>query len=148
MCLITQVMLDSATPWPVAHQAPLSRGFSRQEYWSGLPCLPPGIFPTQGSYPCLLHLLHWQAGSLPPVPPGKPKAVPQWFSDHKPQAPGFPGNPALKLPVHPPGDSALPAATLQKEEKATAFTAHKRWCAKQFHPTWGVTQIPKQSKSR
>ena len=29
-----------------------------------------GIFPTQGSYPHLLHLLHWQAGSLPPVPPG------------------------------------------------------------------------------
>ena len=28
----------------VAHQAPLSMGFSRQEYWSGLPCLPPGIF--------------------------------------------------------------------------------------------------------
>ena len=32
------------TLWPIAHQAPLSMGFSRQEYWSGLPCLPdPGI---------------------------------------------------------------------------------------------------------
>ena len=31
-----------ATLWTVAHQAPLSMGFSRQEYWSGLPCLPPG----------------------------------------------------------------------------------------------------------
>ena len=30
-----------ATPWTVAHQAPLSMGFSRQEYWSGLPCPPP-----------------------------------------------------------------------------------------------------------
>ena len=30
------------TPWTVAHQVPLSRGFSRQEYWSGLPCPPPG----------------------------------------------------------------------------------------------------------
>ena len=29
-----------------------------------------GIFPTQGSYPHVLHLLHWQAGSLPPGPPG------------------------------------------------------------------------------
>ena len=29
-----------------------------------------GIFPTQGSNPCLLCLLHWQAGSLPPAPPG------------------------------------------------------------------------------
>ena len=35
-----------ATPWTVAHQAPLSMGFSRQEYWSGLPCPPPG-----GSFP-------------------------------------------------------------------------------------------------
>ena len=32
-----------------------------------------GIFLTQGSNPHLLHLLHWQAGSLPLVPPGKPK---------------------------------------------------------------------------
>ena len=31
-----------AAPWTVAHQAPLSMGFSWQEYWSGLPCLPPG----------------------------------------------------------------------------------------------------------
>ena len=31
-----------ATLWTVAHQAPLSMGFSRQEYWSGLPCPPPG----------------------------------------------------------------------------------------------------------
>ena len=31
-----------ATPWTVAHQAPLSTGFSRQEYWSGLPCPLPG----------------------------------------------------------------------------------------------------------
>ena len=33
------------TPWSVAHQAPLSMGFSRQEYWSGLPCPPPGDLP-------------------------------------------------------------------------------------------------------
>ena len=35
-----------ATPWTVAHQAPLSMGFSRQEHWSGLPCPPPGV-PSQ-----------------------------------------------------------------------------------------------------
>ena len=33
------------TPWSVACQAPLSIGFSRQEYWSGLPCSPPGDLP-------------------------------------------------------------------------------------------------------
>ena len=57
-------------PWAVVCQAPLSMGFSRQEYWSGLPCQE--IFPTQGSNPHLLSLLHWQAGSLPLGPPGKP----------------------------------------------------------------------------
>ena len=35
----------SATPWTIARQAPLSMGFSRQEYWSGLPCPPPGDLP-------------------------------------------------------------------------------------------------------
>ena len=54
------------TPWTVAHQAPLSTGFSRQEDYSGLPCRPPGIFPTQGlnlHLPWLLHCrwipYHW-----------------------------------------------------------------------------------------
>ena len=34
-----------ATPWTVVFQAPLSMGFSRQEYWSGLPCCLPGDLP-------------------------------------------------------------------------------------------------------
>ena len=38
-----------ATLWTVAHQAPLSMGFSRQEYWSGLPCPPPGDLPNPGN---------------------------------------------------------------------------------------------------
>ena len=50
------------TPWTVAHQAPLSMNFPRQEYRSGLPFFLQGIFLTQGSTPCLLH---WQADSLP-----------------------------------------------------------------------------------
>ena len=40
-----------ATLWTVAHQAPLSMGFSRQEYWSGLPCPPPGDLPNPGIKP-------------------------------------------------------------------------------------------------
>ena len=51
------------TPWDAAHQAPLSTGFSRQRHWSGLSRLLQGICPTQGSNPCLLHLLHWLGGS-------------------------------------------------------------------------------------
>ena len=48
---------------------PLSMGFSRQEYWSGLPYPSPGHLLNPGSDPCLLHLLHWQVGSLPFAPP-------------------------------------------------------------------------------
>ena len=44
-----------ATPEMAAHQDPLSLGFSRQEYWSGLPFPSPGIFPTQGLNPGLCH---------------------------------------------------------------------------------------------
>ena len=62
-----------ATPWTVAHQAPLSMGFSRKEYLSGLPCPPPGDLPNLGIEPKSLCLPHWQMGSLPPVPPGKPR---------------------------------------------------------------------------
>ena len=42
------------TPWTVAQQAPLSIGFTRQEYWSGLPFPSPGLFLTQGLNPHLL----------------------------------------------------------------------------------------------
>ena len=63
-------------PWTVAHQAPLSMEFSRQEYWSGLHSLLQGPFPTQGSNLHLLHLLHWQIDSLPlaflGIDPGNP----------------------------------------------------------------------------
>ena len=42
---------DSASPWTVAGQSPLSIAFSRQEYWSGLPFLPPGDLPDSGIEP-------------------------------------------------------------------------------------------------
>ena len=95
-----QSVSDSATPWTAARQAPLSMGFSRQEYWSGLPCPPPGDLTNPGSNPglpqcrqVLYHLGHqgrpyWphlspsssdpllsgQAGSWP----GQPSGGPEW----------------------------------------------------------------------
>ena len=42
------------TLWTVAHQTPLSMGFSRQEYWSGLPCPPPGFLSDPGFEPTSL----------------------------------------------------------------------------------------------
>ena len=65
LLLWTSVVSDCATQWTVASQAPLSMGFSWQEYWNGLPCpspryLPnPGIKPTSSAAPAL------QADSLP-----------------------------------------------------------------------------------
>ena len=51
MCVSCSVVSDSATPWTVAQQAPLSKGFSRQEYWSGLPFPSPGDLPDPGFEP-------------------------------------------------------------------------------------------------
>ena len=58
--------------WTVACQAPLSIGFSRQEYWSGLPCPPPGDLPNPGIEPVSLLFPELAGGFLPLVPPGKP----------------------------------------------------------------------------
>ena len=60
------VMSDSATPWTVAHKAPLSMGFPRPKYWSGLPFPSPGNLPGPGIKPGLLHcrqILHCHQGS-------------------------------------------------------------------------------------
>ena len=62
------VTSNSATPWTVAHQAPLSLGFPRQEYWSELP-FPSGDLPHPGIKPGSPTL---QADSLPSEPAGKP----------------------------------------------------------------------------
>ena len=64
------VMSDSMqTPWGLAYQAPLFMGFSRQEYWRGLPFLPPGDLPDPGIEPKFPTL---RADALPSEPPGKP----------------------------------------------------------------------------
>ena len=58
----------SATPWIVAHQAPPSMGFSRQEYWSGLPFPSPGDLPDPGIEP---GSPAFQADALTAEPPGQ-----------------------------------------------------------------------------
>ena len=67
--LLSHVRL-SVTPQTVAHQAPLFMGFSRREYWSGLPCPPPRDLPDSG---IKLASLVSPAGSLPLAPAGKPE---------------------------------------------------------------------------
>ena len=57
-----------ATPRTVAHQAPQSMEFSRQDYWSGLPFPSPGDLPNPGIKP---GSPTWQADALPSEPPGR-----------------------------------------------------------------------------
>ena len=66
--LVTKSCPTSATPWTVACQAPLSMGFSRQEYWSGLPFPSPRDLPDPGVKPGSPAL---QADSLPTELQGK-----------------------------------------------------------------------------
>ena len=63
-------VLFFVTLWTVADQAPLSMGFSKQEYWSGLPFPSPGDLPNPGIEPGSPAL---QADALSSEPPGKPK---------------------------------------------------------------------------
>ena len=61
-----------AASWTVTHQAPLSTGRSRQEYYSGLPCPSPGNLPDPGIKPTSPVSPTLQADSLSTEPPGKP----------------------------------------------------------------------------
>ena len=89
-----------ATPWTAAHQAPLSMGFSRQEYWSGVPFHYPGDLPNPGNErrsPVL------QADSLPTelLGPGKISVTGNSASEHHlglsaPETEGLPFSPTVK----------------------------------------------------
>ena len=69
---IDKLCLTLATPWTVGFQAPLSMGFSRQEYWSGLPFSSPGDLPDPG---IKLRSPASQADSLLTESPGKPQNI-------------------------------------------------------------------------
>ena len=66
------VLVAQSTPGTAAHQAPLSMGFSRHEYWSGLPFPSPGDLPDPGIEPGSPAL---QADALPPELLGKPQSL-------------------------------------------------------------------------
>ena len=70
-CVLSHVRFY-ATPWAVAHQAPVSVGFPRKEYWSGLPFPTPGDLPDPGIKPVSLASPALAGGFFTTVPPGKP----------------------------------------------------------------------------
>ena len=71
-CTIIQSCLTFAILWAIAHQAPLSMGFPRQEYWSGLPFPSPGDLPTTG---------------IEPMPPESPVLAGGFFTTEPPVKP-------------------------------------------------------------
>ena len=71
--LVTKSCPTLAAPWTVAHWALLSMRFSRQEYWSGLPCPPPGDFPDPEIEPTSPVVPALQAVSLPLGHQGSPQ---------------------------------------------------------------------------
>ena len=90
MCAKSLVQLFVTLRWDVAHQAPLSMGFSRQEYWSGLLCPPPGDLPDPGIEPTSLTSLAL-AGEL--FTTGATWEAPNlslYFLKSQPQAGGLP----------------------------------------------------------
>ena len=71
MCSVASVVSELAAKWTVAYQAPVSMGFSRQEYWSGLPFPSPGDLPNSRIEPRSPAL---QADILPSELPRKPNS--------------------------------------------------------------------------
>ena len=68
--MLSHVQL-TATSWTMAHQAPLSMGFSRQKYWSGLPFPPPGDLPNPGIQPWSLTSPALAGGFFSTAPPSQ-----------------------------------------------------------------------------
>ena len=83
---VTSVMSDSVTLWTVAHQAPLSMGFSRQEYWSGLPSPPSGHLPNPGIKPTSPAAPALQVDCLPLSHPGSPMTGRLGFKSRHPSS--------------------------------------------------------------
>ena len=129
-------------PWTVAHQAPLSMGFSRQEYWSRLPCPSPGDLPHPGIKPTSLVSLPWQADSLPlrhlgSALPLEVQSLNHWTIKEVPCFPFF-----IIIPTTHPSYYYYYYYThihtqQQQQQQHLTRLAHQRWsymCVEQMEP--------------
>ena len=92
VCFDSQPWSDSWDPTDCSLQAPLSMGFPRQEYWSGLPFPTPGDLPDPGIEPASLAPLHWQTDSLPLRHQGSPCLLRSWPQTDLPRVGRFPAS--------------------------------------------------------
>ena len=73
LCMLSRsVVSDSTILWTIAHQAPPSMGFSKQKYWSGLPCQPPGDLSQPRDQTCISCLSCMAGRFFTAEPAGKP----------------------------------------------------------------------------
>ena len=131
-----------ATLWTVACQAPLFMGFSRQEYWSGLPCPTPGDLLDPGIEPESLISPSLPGDSLPLAPPGKPP---------KPSYPRkFPGGPVFRtLCLHyrtvggtgliPGQGTKIPHAVWFSQERKKQRKKEKTSCPQHMKIKWNIS---------
>ena len=115
-----RVVSDTVTPWTVAHQAALSMGFSREEYWSGLPFPPPVGLPDPGiklTPPVLA------GGFFTTVPPGSPRDKGIFVSkkEGKLFTSGWDLNPCARTRTHMARTWAQPKPTVFKLRSHTWF---------------------------
>ena len=101
-----------AIPWSIAYHAPLSMGFSRQEYWSGLPFPFPGDLPNPGIKPGSPTL---RADALTSEPPGSPRGKVSQYSHYKKL---YDDSSKKKLKIELQVDPEIPLlSTYQKKRK-------------------------------
>ena len=128
-------MSDSfATPWTVTHQAPLSMGFPKQEYWSGLPFPSSGDLSDPGIEPVSPAL---KADSLPLSYQGSPAVN---FANQYPMIFSIWGNP----PLWEPRQRECPSTTEAEQTRYSCFLATHRVPTRTL---WSVTQRHKTIKS-
>ena len=132
--LIAKLCPTLATPWPVACQAPLSMGFSRQESWSGLPFPSPEDLPNPGIEPGSPTL---QADSLLMKLQGKPEA---WEEPKK-----IRGSYHHKMRHNPP-HSQHKAQPFPMLKKGLRYVYHKVWALAFFSTFIKQTFLPSKSK--
>ena len=133
--LIAQSCLDSfETPWTVAYQAPLSMGFSRQEYWSGLPFPSPRNLPDPGTEPASPTLAGGFFTTEPPRKPGLDPGRMETITKEKSRAANPKPHPSMQMfsiqnqvfsPTSPHVHVYHPAGSELRRQEGMLFIAPK-----------------------
>ena len=113
------------TLWTVAHQAPLSMKFSRQEHWSGLPCPPPGDLPNSGTEPLFLPSLGFPGDTRGKEPTCQCRRHKRWAFDPW----------VGKIPWRRRGQPTL-VFLCGKSHGQRRLVGYSPWSCKELNMTW------------